>query len=96
MPFGLIIDASVPGDHSVVLSALNLDGTTATDVVVGYVSSNESVVVVDPNTGALILKGNGECIVTGTGDRGVFTHTDTAIITVQKFGADFTVSMSAS
>lgn len=96
MPAALIIDASVPGDHSVVLTPLNLDSTPAIDVLVSYSSSNESVVLVNSDTGVLTPTGNGECVVTGTGFRGVFTHDDAAVVTVQKFGADFTVSISAS
>jgi hypothetical protein len=89
----------VMGDnsHKAVLNCLNLDGTPASGVGVSYDSDNSGVCAVQQITGVLTPQGVGTCTITGTGTRGSFSHTDSAIVTVTSDDSgDFTVSLVLS
>jgi hypothetical protein len=86
--------------HTAVLTCLNLDGTPADNVTITYASSDTSVALVDPNTGAITAVTVGTCNVTGSGTRNGFTHEDSGTLTVEAAGGgtgnsgDFTASLA--
>ena len=81
--------------HSATLACLNLDGTPATGVAISYSSDSPAVATVDPASGALTLVGVGAANITGTGTRGVFSHSDTGVLTVvaDVNAGDFTAAL---
>ncbi len=84
--------------HAAVATVLNLDGSAATDVKVAWSGDNDAFGTIDPGTGAITAVADGVFTVTGTGVRGMFTHSDSATITVTSSatGADFTLTVNAS
>lgn len=70
------------GVHTATYTVLNLDGSPATGVTIGYSSDTTAVATVDPSSGVLKLVGIGAANITGNGTRGAFLHSDTGVLTV--------------
>ena len=91
----LDLTTSDTAPHQAKLTCTNLDGTLATDVTVTYISDAIGVVAVDVNTGVLTLVGVGNATITGTGNRGAFSHSDVGTVTVAAAApGDFTATLS--
>lgn len=82
--------------HKVVVTNLNLDGSTAVGVSVSYSSDNPSACDV-AGDGTLVANGAGVANITETSTRGAFTHSDVGVVTVTDENAgDFTTALTFS